>query len=287
MARSLLPLDRACILQIKGWSRDRRISPSRWRAWEWLRASVVHGMYFTVLHESNFAPHKRVSGWGSSRLLDPCDFPARADSPFTRWNALDWCELDEWKQTKSSRPVPRFWAALRFSRSSKTVWSQRGFGLGRILDLHKPELPIPDLSSGRQQTPAPLGPCSQRMPGMQSQLVGPVSVLRPDTGCNMAKPNPPLCSLQQTADTGNARGLAPCLQSFTWGGAIDVDKDTKLAILSLLDALRESMKGTSETRISSLRIHDLLVKACVPSYLGASECRFHPPLSELPSVENK
>jgi len=121
-------------------------------------------------------------------------------------------------------------------------------------------------------------------------MAGPVSVLRPDIGRNMAKPNPPLCSLQQTADTGNARGLALCLQSFTWGGAIDaidVDKDTKLAILSLLDALRESMKSTSETRISSLRIDHVLVKACVPSYLGASECSFDPPLSELPSVENK
>jgi hypothetical protein len=125
---------------------------------------------------------------------------------------------------------------------------------------------------------------------MQSQVVGPLSVLRPDTGRNMAKPNPPLCSLQQTADTGNARGLGPRLQSFTWGGAIDaidVDKDTKLAILSLLDALRESMNSTSETRISSLWIHDVLLKACVPSYLGASECRFDSPLSELASVENK
>jgi hypothetical protein len=40
-------------------------------------------------------------------------------------------------------------------------------------------------------------------------MVGPLSVLRPDTGRSMAKPNPPLCSLQQTADTGNARGLGP------------------------------------------------------------------------------
>jgi hypothetical protein len=42
-----------------------------------------------------------------------------------------------------------------------------------------------------------------------------------------------------------------------------MDKDTKLAILSLLEALRESMENTSETRISSLRIDDALVKARV------------------------
>ena len=91
-------------------------------------------------------------------------------------------------------------------------------------------------------------------------MVGPLPVLRPDIGRDMATPDSPLCSLQQTAETGNACGLGPPrLQSFTWGGAIDaidVDKDTKLAILSLLDALRESVKSTPETRISSLRIQE-------------------------------
>ena len=150
---------------------------------------------------------------GSSRLLDPRVFRRALIPRLHGGTLLIGVNL---KQAKSSRTVPRFWAALRFSRRSKTARSQRGFGLGRILDLHKPELPIPDLSSGRQQTPAALGPCSQRMSGMQSQMVGPLSVLRPDTGRNMARPNPPLCSLQQTADTGNACGLEPRLQSFTW-----------------------------------------------------------------------
>jgi hypothetical protein len=158
---------------------------------------------------SSFAPHKRVSVRGPSRLLDPRDFPTRANFPIAWWNALDGCEFDQWKQAKSSRPVQRFWAALRFSRRSKTVRSQRGFGIGRILDLHKPELPIPDLSSGRQQTPAPLGAYSQRMSGMQPQMVGPLPVLRPDIGRGMAKPDSPLCSLQQTAEAGNACGLGP------------------------------------------------------------------------------
>ena len=60
-----------------------------------------------------------------------------------------------------------------------------------------------------------------------------------------------------------------------------MDKNTRLAIPSLLEALRESMKGTSETKILSLRIHDALVKARVPGYLEAHECRFDHPLSNL------
>ena len=57
-----------------------------------------------------------------------------------------------------------------------------------------------------------------------------------------------------------------------------MDKNTRLAIV---EALRESMKGTSETKILSLRIHDALVKARVPGYLEAHECRFDHPLSNL------
>jgi hypothetical protein len=142
-------------------------------------------------------------------MVDPRGFPVCANSPIVRWNACDWCELDQWKQAKSWRPALRFRAALWFSRRSKTVRSQGGFGLGRILDLHKQELPILDLSSRRQQTPAPLGACSQRMSGMQPQMVGPLPVLHPDIGRDMAKRDSPLCSLQQTAETGNACGLGP------------------------------------------------------------------------------
>jgi hypothetical protein len=148
---------------------------------------------------------------------------------FTRRNAFDWCELDQWKQAKSSRPAPKFWAAL-------TVRSQRGFRLGRILDLHKQELSIPGFSSRRQQTLAPLGPYFQRMSGMQSQMVRPLPILRPDSGRGMAKPGPLLCSLRQTAETGNACGLRLHLQSFQWRRAMD--KDTRLAILSLCEVLR-------------------------------------------------
>jgi hypothetical protein len=131
----------------------------------------------------------------------------------TRRNMFDWCELDQCKQAKSSRPAAKFWAALCLSRSSKTVRSQRGFRLGRILDLHKQGLSIRGLTSGRQQTLAPLGPYSQRMSGMQSQMVGTLPILRPDSGGGMAKPNPLLCSLQQTAETGNAYGLGIHLES--------------------------------------------------------------------------
>jgi hypothetical protein len=41
------------------------------------------------------------------------------------------------------------------------------------------------------------------------------------------------------------------------------------------------MKGTSETKILSLRIHDALVKVRVPGYLEAHECSFDHPLSEF------
>jgi hypothetical protein len=160
--------------------------------------------------------------------------------------------------------------ALCLSRRSKTVRSQRRFRLGRILDLHKQALSIPGLSSGRRQTLAPLGPYSQRMSGMQSRIVRPLPILRPDSGRGMAKPNPLLCSLPQTSETGNGCGLGLHLQSFQWRSAMD--KDTSLAILSLLEALRESMQSTSETRISSLRMHDALVKARVPGHLEAYEC---------------
>jgi len=214
-------------------------------------------------------------------MVDSRDVPACADSLIIRWNAFDWCELDQWKQAKSSRPASSFRAALWFSLRSNAVRSQRGFALGRILDLHQQELPIPYLPSGRRQTHAPLGPGSQRMSGMQSQMVRPLSVLPPDSGRSMAKPKPLLCSLRQGAETRTRRGLGPRRRSFPWGSAIDIDEDTKLANLSLFEAQRESMKSTSKTRISSLRIHDLLVKARVPSYLKAYESSFDHPLSQI------
>jgi hypothetical protein len=73
--------------------------------------------------------------------------------------------------------------------------SQRGFRLERILDLRKQELSISGLSSGWQQTLAPLGPYSSHLSGMQSRMVRPLPILRPDSGRRMAKPNPLLCSL--------------------------------------------------------------------------------------------
>jgi hypothetical protein len=46
-----------------------------------------------------------------------------------------------------------------------------------------------------------------------------------------------------------------------------VDKDTRLAILDILEISREVMKDASETRILTLQIHEALVKARVPGYL--------------------
>jgi len=55
----------------------------------------------------------------------------------------------------------------------------------------------------------------------------------------------------------------------------------KVAILSLLEALRQSMKSTHETRILPLWIHDALAKARIPGYLEVYECGFDCPLAEL------
>jgi hypothetical protein len=46
------------------------------------------------------------------------------------------------------------------------------------------------------------------------------------------------------------------------------------------------MKSASEIRMSSLRIHNALVKARVMRYPEVYECSFDRPLSELTSVEN-
>jgi hypothetical protein len=136
-------------------------------------------------------------------------FPAYADSPIlpavTRSLGVNLISENKPKvrgRLPNSGPSSASLVALKPSDL------KRGFRLGRILDLHKQELSIRSLSSGRQQTLAPLGPYSQRMSGMQSQMVRAVPILCPDSGGGMAKPNPPLCSLQQTAETGNACGLA-------------------------------------------------------------------------------
>jgi hypothetical protein len=66
-----------------------------------------------------------------------------------------------------------------------------------------------------------------------------------------------------------------------------VDKDTRLAIASLLEELRESMKSRSGKGESSLQIHDAPVKTRMPSYLEVYECGFGHPLSGLTCVENR
>src|ERR1700687_4047329 len=116
-------------------------------------------------------------------------------------------------------------------------------------------------------------------------MVRPLPILRPDSGRHLAKSNPPLCPLQQTAETGSAAGLGPRSQSFLCSR--NMDKDTKLAILSLREALRETNKSTSETRHLTLRIHDALVKAQIRRYPGAYESSFEHPLSEQTRVKNK
>jgi hypothetical protein len=66
-----------------------------------------------------------------------------------------------------------------------------------------------------------------------------------------------------------------------------MDKGTKLAVLDLPEALRESMKSASEKKFSYLRIQDAPGKARIPSNLAAHECRSDSSLSERTGVENK
>jgi hypothetical protein len=66
-----------------------------------------------------------------------------------------------------------------------------------------------------------------------------------------------------------------------------VDKDTRLAIVGILEVSREAMKCASEMRILALRIHEALVKAGVPGYLEAYESRFDKPVSDLTEIKNK
>jgi hypothetical protein len=135
------------------------------------------------------------------------DFRCALIPQFTRRDAFDRSALDQRKQAGSSRPAPKFWAALSFSRCSKTVCSQGGFPLGRILDLHKPELSVSGLSSGRQQTLAPLGPYSQRVSGMQSRMVWPLPLLSSNSSGRLAEQSPLLFTLQETAAARGARRI--------------------------------------------------------------------------------
>jgi hypothetical protein len=87
----------------------------------------------------------------------------------------------------------------------------------------------------------------------------------------------------------------PCTGRHRWNsllakilfGRSDVDKDTRLAMLSILEVSQEAMKGASEPWILMLQIHEALVKAGVPGYLEAYESRYDHPFSELTEVKNK
>ena len=60
-----------------------------------------------------------------------------------------------------------------------------------------------------------------------------------------------------------------------------MDKDTKVAIVGLLEMSRELIRNTSEIRILALRIQDALVKANVAGYLEAYNSHETGPFPEL------
>jgi hypothetical protein len=66
-----------------------------------------------------------------------------------------------------------------------------------------------------------------------------------------------------------------------------VDKDTRLAILNILEVSQEAMKSASETRILILQMHEALVKARIPGYLEAYEARHNTPYSKLAAVKSR
>ena len=116
-------------------------------------------------------------------------------------------------------------------------------------------------------------------------MVRPLPVLLSGSRTDLAKQSSQLCTLQRIARSGCARGLARPLESFLWRS--DVNKDTKLAILSILEALHEAMKRASETHLLTLQIHEALVKARVPDYLEAYDFRDDNPPPELTDIKNK
>jgi hypothetical protein len=116
-------------------------------------------------------------------------------------------------------------------------------------------------------------------------MVRPLPVLRSGSRSDLAKQSSQLFTLQRTATAGCATWIARPPELFLWSS--DVDKDTRLAILRILEVLHEAMKRASETHILTLQIHDALVKARVPDYLEAYDSRDDNPLSELTDVKNK
>ena len=66
-----------------------------------------------------------------------------------------------------------------------------------------------------------------------------------------------------------------------------MDRDTRLAIIGILEVSREAMEGASEARLLTLRIHEALVNARVPGYLEAYESRCESLFSQLTEVKSK
>jgi hypothetical protein len=66
-----------------------------------------------------------------------------------------------------------------------------------------------------------------------------------------------------------------------------MDKDTRLAMISIPEVSQEAMKGAFEARLLTLQIHEALVKARVPGYLEAYESRRENLFSQLTGVKNK
>jgi hypothetical protein len=99
-------------------------------------------------------------------------------------------------------------------------------------------------------------------------MVRPLPVLRSGFRSDLAKRSSQLFTLQNTAKAGCARGLARPPEYLLWRS--DMDKDTRLAILSILEVLHEAM-----------------VKARVPDDREAYASRYDNPLFELTDAENK
>ncbi len=66
-----------------------------------------------------------------------------------------------------------------------------------------------------------------------------------------------------------------------------MDKDTKLAFVSILEVSQETMQSASEARDLSLRIHEALLKAGVPGHLEAYESGDDNLLRELTAIKDK
>jgi hypothetical protein len=110
-------------------------------------------------------------------------------------------------------------------------------------------------------------------------------ILFPGPKSHLEKQSSQLFTLQQTASARGVSGISCWSKTFLWRS--ELDKDTRLTIISILDVSQEAMKAASKARTLTLQIHEALVQARVPGYLEAYQARCENLFSQLTDVKSK